>query len=151
MLGQRVGKLLVGPAEVDVRVAVRHEVPQEVLPPTEVLCLARHADVLGEGCVHEDKGLRGHRVADILTTTITIGLTQNTSTAARVEPSTGIQQERNAHESRHARRAQAGRVPRTITFTTRGRARVSQWGGHVSRWRCDSSNRGEPGTHGHHS
>ena len=26
-------------------------------------------------CVHEDKGLRGHRVPDLLTTTITIGLT----------------------------------------------------------------------------
>ena len=35
-------------------------------------------------CVHEDKGLREHRVADILTTTITIGLT-NPLVALRVK------------------------------------------------------------------
>ena len=34
--------------------------------------------------MHEDKGLRGHRVADILTTTITIGLT-NPLVALRVK------------------------------------------------------------------
>ena len=35
-------------------------------------------------CVHEDKGLRGHRVPDLLTTTITIGLT-NPLVALRVK------------------------------------------------------------------
>ena len=65
-------------------------------------------------CVHEDKGLRGHRVADILTTTITIGLT-NPLVALRVKLTLSSQS-----DLRHSvsPRSGARQVTETLTNST---------------------------------